>query len=63
MLLQQLTLENSYSIELIEAAKETLNHNEKLMLIVSQKKVDIQRRLHDVVIADKATQLYKVHSR
>ncbi|MNJ49404.1 hypothetical protein D3C77_446310 [compost metagenome] len=63
MLLQQLTLENSYTMELVEIAKEMFNHNEKLMLIVSQRKDDIQRKLHDVVIADKATQLYKVHSR
>lgn len=63
MLLQQITLENSYTMELVETAKETFHHNEKLMLIVSEKKNDIQRKLHDVVIADKATQLYKVHSR
>ncbi|MNJ01093.1 hypothetical protein D3C73_1606140 [compost metagenome] len=50
-------------MELVETAKETFHHNEKLMLLVSQKKDDIQRKLHDVVIADKATQLYKVHSR
>lgn len=63
MLLQQLTLENSYTMELVETAKEMFFHNEKLMLMVSKKKDDIQRKLHDVVIADKATQLYKVHSR
>lgn len=62
-LLQQITLENSYSLELVDAVKEMQSHDEKLRLIVSQKRDDLQRKLHDVVIADKATQLYKVHSR
>ncbi len=62
-LLQQITFENNYSLELVDAAREMQSHDEKLMLIVSQKRDDLQRKLHDVVIADKATQLYKVHSR
>lgn len=63
ILLQQIVLNNNYSTDLIDAAKDIFDENKELMVIVSKKKVELQRQLHDIVIADKATQLYKVHSR
>ncbi|MBV7468693.1 MULTISPECIES: hypothetical protein [Aeromonas] len=62
-LLQIISRENDHTPDLVEAAKETLAHDEKLSFLISQEKESLRRKLHDVVIADKATQLYRVHSK
>jgi len=63
LFLQSLCAMGQFDSELVLAAKSALTLNETLSVTLESEMRDLQRRLHDLMTADKAMQLYKTNSK
>lgn len=63
LFLQSLCAMGQFDSELVLAAKSALTLNEALSVTLESEMRDLQRRLRDLVTADKAMQLYKTNSK